>query len=128
LRVAGLGADGAGNVYFSDFINNRTWKIPTTAAQLSTDRPAVVMTGFKDGPPVTASSLLIKSDIPGVPIAIQVIGNASWLRASATGSGAKFVNGAMRLRIRDISDQAANTAFQSSGIVAERCPSLPVLN
>ncbi len=44
------------------------------------------------------------------------------------GSGAKFVNGAVRLRICDISVQAANTAFQSSGIVIERRPSLPVLN
>ena len=43
-------------------------------------------------------------------------------------SGAKFVSGAVHLLICDISDQAASTAFQSSGIVIERRPSLPVLN
>jgi hypothetical protein len=44
------------------------------------------------------------------------------------GSGAKFVSGLCAFEFLEISDQAASTAFHSSGIVAERPPNLPVLN
>ncbi len=41
-----------------------------------------------------------------------------------SGSGAKFVSGLCAFRLFGISDQAASTAFQSSGMVAER-PAIP---
>jgi MinD superfamily P-loop ATPase len=45
-----------------------------------------------------------------------------------SGFGAKFVRGRCDLGFPETSDQAASTAFQSSGIVAERPPNVPVLS
>ena len=44
------------------------------------------------------------------------------------GFGAKFLRGQCDLGFPELSDQAASTAFQSSGIVAEWPPNVPVLN
>ncbi len=53
---------------------------------------------------------------------------AGFLFDDLAGSGAKFVSGLCAFGFFEISDQAASTAFQSSGTVAERPPNLPVLN
>ena len=49
-------------------------------------------------------------------------------RSVTKSSGAKFISGPCAFGLSGISDQAASTAFQSSGTVAERTPNLPVLN